>query len=111
MRILGSRSTLKSISPHQLWIGFFGVWLMLLSGVLSSFLGSPGWLQAYRLNNLLELKKAQLSKAQEDLKKLQFDTHRLETSRIAQEREIRRVLGYAGPDELIFDFRSAQQFN
>jgi hypothetical protein len=98
------------ITPNKLWLTLFGLWLMLLTGILASFVGSPGIVQAIRLKNLLEIKNEQLSRAQEELKKLQADSALLEHNRYAQAREIRKVLGYAAHDELIFDFSSGDQF-
>jgi hypothetical protein len=49
-------------------------------------------------------KNQHLSRAQEELQKLQFEATQLEHNRTTQEREIRNVLGYAANDELIFDF-------
>jgi cell division protein FtsB len=102
-----SKSALKSlfsISLHQRWFIFFGLWLLLLSGLLANFVGSPGATQAIRLNNLLTAKRQQVASAQEELQKLQKEATRLEVSRVAQEKEIRKVLGYAASDEIIFDF-------
>jgi hypothetical protein len=83
----------------------FGLWILFLSGMLANFVGSPGILQAIRLKNLLESKKLQLAQAQEELRRLKTDAILLENNRFAQQREIRRVLGYAAGDEIIFDFR------
>src|SRR4051812_32178107 len=100
-------SFLRTPSIHQKWIGFFGVWLFLLSGILSGFLGTPGILQAIRLKGFLELKKEQLSKSRREVRNLEFDTDQLEKNHYVQQREIRRILGYAASDEIIFDFSTA----
>ena len=63
-----------------------------------------------RLSNLLQAKQDQLRYVQEDLKKLHAEAKLMETSQLAQEREIRRVLGYAAEDEIIFDFTPNNQF-
>ena len=49
-------------------------------------------------------KKAQLLRLQSEIKKLQSEATQLEKSGYFQEREIRKVLGYASSDEIIFDF-------
>jgi hypothetical protein len=90
-------------SIHKKWIFVFSFWIVLLSGMLSNFIGSPGVIQAVRLNNLLFAKQAQLLSSEQELKKLQAEAALLETNHFAQIREIRRVLGYAAPDEIIFD--------
>jgi hypothetical protein len=82
----------------------------LLSGVLANCVGSPGILQAVRLRNYLGTKKDQLVVIQEEVKKLHLESLQLEHSRIAQEREVRRVLGYAASDEIIFDFNTTDQY-
>ncbi len=98
------------ISIHKKWITLFGLWLLLLSGLLVNFIGSPGILQAIRLRNLLQSKTEQLHSMRQELEKTKSESHELETSRSAQIREIRRVLSYAAPDELVFDFSSPDQF-
>jgi cell division protein FtsB len=96
----------SSFSLHQRWLALFGLWSVFLTGMFASFLGSPGILQAIRLKSLLTEKTEQLGGAQEDLHKLQTEISLLENNRFTQEREIRRVLGYAASDEIIFDFNS-----
>ena len=91
-------------SFQRWWILLFSLWLLFLTGIFSHVLGTPGILQAVRLRNLLAEKNAHLLRAQGDLQKLQGEIAQLETSRFAQAREIRKVLGYAANDEIIFDF-------
>lgn len=96
----------KLKSPHHAWLLLFGVWLFILSGALSPFFGSPGAWQAFRLKGLLGSQTEKLAAYQTEVERLQTAAQLLEQSRYAQEREVRRVLGYAAPDELIFDFAS-----
>jgi hypothetical protein len=99
------------LSPNQIWIGVFGIWGLILTGAFSSALGSlvgPGVLQAIRLQNLLHSKTVQLDQIQTQINELQSETDLLEKSTVAQQREIRRVLGYAASDEIIFEFSSNQ---
>lgn len=96
----------KKLNPHRLWLGLFGVWAFILTGALSGIVGSPGVIQAIRLQNLLHSKSARLDSLQAQLTELQAQARGLEKSAAVQQREIRRVLGYAAPDELIFDFGS-----
>lgn len=102
---------LKALAPNQVWMMVFGVWGVFLSGALSGFVGSPGIVQAVRLSNLLETKRTVLAEKESEIARLDQERIRLETSRAAQEREIRRVLGYAAADELIFDFTVAERMN
>jgi hypothetical protein len=92
------------INPNQIWIGIFGIWMVFLSGVLNPFIGSPGMLQSMQLQRILNHKQKQIDAAENQLIALQEDSMRLEKNTLTQEREIRRVLGYAAPNELIFDF-------
>jgi hypothetical protein len=92
------------ISPNQIWIGIFGIWMVFLSGILNPFIGSPGMLQSMQLQRILNHKQHQIDAAENQLIALQEDSMRLEKNSLTQEREIRRVLGYAAPNELIFDF-------
>lgn len=99
-----ARQHLNIFSPTKLWLIIFGIWAALLSGLLSGIVGSPGVLQAVQLNSFLNQKQEQVAFLESEIVRLDSDSERLEKSRVAQEREIRRVLGYAGEDELIFDF-------
>ena len=96
----------KNLNAHRIWLGLFGIWTFLLTGALSGLIGSPGVLQAIRLQNLLHSKANRLDKIQTQVNDLQAEAEHLEKSPAVQQREIRRVLGYAAPDELIFDFGS-----
>jgi cell division protein FtsB len=95
------------LTPNRLWFSIFGVWFILLSGLLAHWGGSPGVLQAFRLSSLLSVKQQKVQELEAEVAQLEEESTRLEKSRVAQEREIRRTLGYAAQDELIFDFSSA----
>jgi cell division protein FtsB len=79
-------------------------WMMFLTGILNDVTGSPGALQAIRLRSMLSSKNTELTDLEGQIRKLDGERHRLEESTAHQEREIRRVLGYAAPGEIIFDF-------
>lgn len=95
---------MKLSGPIQLWLCAFALWGLFLSGVCASFVGSPGVIQAVRLKRLLDSKVADQVQVQGDLRRLQTEAIQLERSKVTQQREIRRVLGYTAPDEIIFDF-------
>lgn len=95
-------------SVHKKWILVFSLWILFLSGLPANLIGSPGVLQLIRLNHLLDSKQAQLSDLIQETRKLQTEATLLETNRHAQLREIRKTLGYAAPDELIFDVSGMQ---
>ena len=97
---MGFRASL----PGRLWLGIFGLWAVFLSGLPAAYVDSPGIIQAVRLNRLLASKQEKVLALEAELERMEAESQRLEKSRATQEREIRRVLGYAGPDELIFDF-------
>src|SRR4051794_1816502 len=97
-------------SPTRCWLVLFILWSVILSGATADFVDSPGIAQALRLTSLLEMKKTELSKLRSQIQKLQFETAQLESNKYAQEREIRKVLGYAAQGDLIFDFNTAGQF-
>ena len=97
-------------SIHKKWLVIFALWLAFLSGTFVRFIGSPGILQAVRLNSLLDSKTKLLSQVQEDSEKLKLEAGLLEKSRSEQRREIRKVLGYAAHDEIVFDFSQNDQF-
>ena len=99
----------QSLPLNRRWGIFFAVWIFLLSGLVSDFIKSPGILQALRLKAVLETKEKQVSEAKRNLKMLQTTAHQLEKNRYAQAREIRRVLGFAAPDEIIFDFNHTKE--
>jgi cell division protein FtsB len=90
--------------PIRLWLCAFALWGLFLSGVGASFVGSPGVIQAVRLKRLLDSKLTQSSALQAELTQLRTEAIQLERSKVTQQREIRRVLGYTAPDEIIFDF-------
>jgi cell division protein FtsB len=84
----------------------FLLWGVLLSGIFSPKLGSPGLLQLYRLEKLFDAKKAELSALEVRVESMESQAQRLEKNPLAQEREVRRVLGYVTTDELIIDIKS-----
>ena len=96
----------RTSTPDRFWIAFFGVWLLLLSGVLNRWTGGPGLLQWWRIERLVQTKQTRLTELESAVMALSTEQVRLERSPVAQRREIRRVLGYLGPDEILFDFSS-----
>ena len=95
-------------SPNRVWIGLFSLWLLLLSGLLHGLFGAPGIYQAISLQRLLNSKQLLLTRLESEIEQIEGENSALETNRVTQEREIRKTLGYAGQDEIIFDFASSQ---
>lgn len=91
-------------NPHRVWLALFGVWMLLLTGLLNPWLEGPGLVQWWRLESLLSQKHSRLAEIENEVLALSSEQVRLERSGATQQREIRRVLGYVRPDEIIFDF-------
>lgn len=103
--------TPSSPAVIRVWLIVFGLWLFFLSGIPAGITHAPGILQAIRLQRLLTTKETQVKKMEDEIHFLDAERIALEKSRITQEREIRRVLGYAARDEIIFDFAAAVQLS
>lgn len=92
------------MSPHRAWLFFFGIWTLILTGLLDFWLESPGLKQWYRVESSLKEARQNIVDI-ENRTLLQNQTiHQLETNPVAQEREIRKVLGYLASDEIVFEF-------
>ncbi len=100
------KSAFSQLQPHELWIIVFGVWFLFLTGSFAKMGGSPGMIQAIRLNNLHARKEKQIQDLQDQIQTLQTEAEALEKNSFVQKREIRRILGYTSKDEIIFDFSS-----
>jgi len=87
-------------------MAFFGVWLLILTGAFNRWTGGPGLIQWFRIHRIVEKKQAKLAELESEVMALSTEQVRLERSPVAQRREIRRVLGYLAPDEILFDFSS-----
>lgn len=96
----------------RVWLFLFSTWAVLLTGVFAQFSvwSPPGLIQWIQLRRLLESKDGQVALLESSIKRLDGEKQRLEKSRVAQEREIRRVLGYAAADEIIFDFTASERW-
>lgn len=96
-------------TPNRVWIAIFGFWLFLLTGATHEIgAGSPGLFQYWELDALLRDRKATLAASDADIAKLEEEAVTLENNRNAQEKEIRKTMGYVGENELIFDFSLSQ---
>jgi hypothetical protein len=96
---LKSRFTL-----NRVWLFFFGVWLILLSGVLDFWLKTPGLKQWYRVGATLEERRQEIGVIESRSAYLNHVARELNSNPIAQEREVRKVLGYLGEQEAVFEF-------
>jgi cell division protein FtsB len=101
--------TARFWSPNRVWIALFGIWLFLLSGVTQHLgAGSPGLLQYLRLSALLQNRQTQAINTDLEITAFEIESAALEKSRVTQEREIRKTMGYVADNELIFDFSLSQ---
>ena len=89
---------------QHFWSGFFFLWFLFISGIFHPWTNTPGLVQLYRLKDLQSIRIDKLREFEQQITKLESDRYRLEHNSAAQEREIRKTLGYAAPKELIFDF-------
>jgi hypothetical protein len=119
--MIHSRSSVQRLAPKRpasssglsmasrFWIGVFSFWLIILTGIFSGVTGSTGLVQAFRLSRLLEMRQNDVNRMQSEIRGLDQDTAKLEKNSVAQEREIRRSLGYVATDEIVYDFSSAER--
>jgi hypothetical protein len=96
----------KKLNPSRIWLGFFAIWIILLSGLLDHFVHSPGLKQWYQVESSLRDARQEIATI-ESKTTLQLQVaHQLENNVVAQEREVRKVLGYLGDQELVFEFQN-----
>lgn len=110
------RIALKTSWPTRLWLTFFGVWMVLLSGGFSGFENgvkstrerladtAPGLLQYWRLQSMRTERMKFLEKLQNEIAELETEQVLLTQSPAAQERAIRKTLGYVREDEILVDW-------
>lgn len=92
------------ITIDRIWISFFCVWLLLLSGVLDFWIKTPGLKQWYRVGSALEERRHEIDAIESRTVFLNQVSRELSLNPIAQEREIRKVLGFLGEQEAVFEF-------
>jgi cell division protein FtsB len=94
----------KRLTIHRIWAAFFISWSIALTGIFSHKLATPGAMQAIRLDQLGTAKRVESERLEAEIARLGEEIGRLKSNSFVQESEIRKTLGYAAPDELIFDF-------
>ncbi len=97
---------MKPIQIQKIWLSFFGTWLLLLTGVLDFWIQSPGMKQWYRVQNSLNERRQEIAATEARTYYLQLVSKELESNPVALDREIRKVLGYLGQNEVVFEFVS-----
>jgi len=88
----------------RLWLLLFVSWGIFLTGVAERFGGPQGIAQYLQIKALADQRAEELSRLEDELERVETEAGKLERSRTAQVREIRRVLGYAGPDDLVIEW-------
>ena len=94
---------------RYLGLGLFLIWALVLSGVFDQTFSSPGVLQALELRGLLQEKQSQVEGLEAELRILEENVKLFEKNDLAIEHEIRRTLGFAAADEIVFDFSSSER--
>lgn len=89
---------------NRVWLGFFGIWTLLLSGCLDFWIKTPGLKQWLNVGSTVKERRQEIAEVEARTVLFQGMAHQLESNSVAQEREIRRVLGYLGDQELVFEF-------
>jgi hypothetical protein len=97
---------LKRLDINRIWAAFFAIWALILTGLLGFWLKSPGLKQWYSVNSTLREQRQEIAEVEARSLLLTNTAYQLEFNSVAQEREIRKVLGYLGEKELVFEFQS-----
>ncbi len=92
------------INPNKAWLGFFCVWLVLLSGLLDFWFQSPGLKAWFKVKDSLNDRRDEIASVEAKTLILHEVSRQLDSNAVAQEREIRKVLGYLGENEVVFEF-------
>ncbi len=95
---------LKNLTVSRAWGIFFGIWCILLTGLLEFWFPSPGLKQWFRVNSTLTERRHEIDVTEKKTNLFLSTARQLESNTVAQEREIRKVLGYLGDQELVFEF-------
>ena len=95
---------MSNLNPNRAWLFFFGIWALLLTGMFDSWLQSPGLKQWYKVKTSLQTRRQEIDEVEARSNMLQQIAVQLDSNPIAQEREIRKVLGFLGDNEVVFDF-------
>lgn len=95
------------VGIQKVWFGVFVIWGLLLSGLFVGMMKTPGVYQLYELRALYAERHEELVRTEARVDELEAQRKRLEDDPLVQEFEIRRILGYVSPDELVFDFSKA----
>lgn len=92
------------INVDKVWIGFFCVWMVLLTGILDFWIKTPGLKQLWRVNSMLSSRHQEIEGIESKTVLLNQISRELLDNPIAQEREVRKILGYLGEQEVVFEF-------
>jgi len=93
------------MTTNRLWIAFFAIWCLLLTGVLDFWFQSPGLKQWMKLETSVSHRRQEIADIEAQSAMLNEVARQLDSNSVAQEREIRKVLGYLGDQEVVFEVR------
>lgn len=91
------------INVRKAWLIFFGIWFVLVSGILDFWIKSPGLKQWFQVELLVQKRRQEIVDIEAKSESFKNVVKQLENNPIAQEREIRKVLGYLGDQEIVFE--------
>ena len=91
-------------TSSQVWILLFLIWGSVVSGVFTPIFGTPGFIQVVQLKKLYNSREARVSSLEKEISKLDAEREKLESNSYFQVHEIRKVLGFSGPTETVFEF-------
>lgn len=101
-----NRNTVSSApkSVQKMWLGFFVFWFLLITGLFDFWIKTPGLKQWFQLQSLLQERKNQIAEVEADSVLYKQVESQLMNNAVAQEREIRKILGYVDQQEIVFEF-------
>ena len=89
---------------NRIWLAFFIFWSVMLTGVFQFWLKTPGLRQWAQLQTILTERKQEIAVVEAHSERLRQTESHLENNPAAQEREIRKVLGFVDDSEMVFEF-------
>ncbi len=94
----------RRLDRNRIWGAFFLIWVLLFSGILDFWVKSPGLKQWIKVNSQLNEKRLEIGATEARTTLLLQLSRELQSNTAAQEREIRKVLGYIDEQEAVFEF-------
>lgn len=89
---------------QRVWAIFFFGWLLLFTGLLHPWVNSPGLKQWLEIRHVLQDQSKDIQMIEVESSRIVGVIRQLETNPVAQQREVRKILGYVDESEIVFDF-------